>query len=131
MDIKTRSLNSNDYERLKEIHEKFYKDEFTLPDFIKNYLLGFVVEENGSIVTIGGIRTIVEVVLVTDKSQSVRVRRDSLLEALRVAVLTAKSNKFDQIHAFIQDPEWKNHLEKIGFHETKGTALVLEIEPTK
>ena len=122
-----RAITQDDYTQLKELHEKFYKDEFTLPDFVKNYLLGFVVEEHGNIITIGGIRTIAEVILVTDKSQSVRVRRDSLLEALRVAALTARNNKFDQIHAFIQDPKWKRHLEKVGFHETKGTALVLEI----
>jgi len=125
--INARAVTQYDYTKLKEIHEKFYKDEFILPDFINNYLLGFVVEEHGNIITIGGIRTIAEVILVTDKSQSVRVRRDSLLEALRVAVLTARNNKFDQIHAFIQDPKWKRHLEKVGFHETKGTALVLEI----
>ena len=125
--MNVRAIIQDDYTQLKELHEKFYKDEFILPDFINNYLLGFVVEENNNIITIGGIRTIAEVILVTDKSQSVRVRRDSLLEALRVAVLTARNNKFDQIHAFIQDPKWKQHLEKIGFHETKGTALVLEI----
>ena len=125
--IKVRPIMQDDYTQLKELHEKFYKDEFTLPDFINNYLLGFLVEKDGNIITIGGIRTIAEVILVTDKSQSVRVRRDSLLEALRVAILTAGINKYDQIHTFIQDPKWKNHLEKIGFHETKGTALVLEI----
>ena len=125
--IKVRPIMQDDYTQLKELHEKFYKDEFALPDFINNYLLGFVIEKNDNIITIGGIRTIAEVILVTDKSQSVRVRSDSLIEALRVAILTAKTNKFDQIHAFIQDSEWKNHLEKVGFHETKGTALVLEI----
>jgi len=39
----------------------------------------------------------------------------------------AKQGNFDQIHVFIQDQGWENHLRKIGFVPTKGNSLVLTI----
>lgn len=122
-----RALQPDDYERVKQIHEKFYRDEFSFPDFLTNFLLGFIIEENNEIVVIGGVKTLAEVILITNKDVSVRVRRKSLLEALKVSMLTSKMDNYNQIHAFVQDPIWQKHLEKAGFRPTKGKGFYLDI----
>lgn len=114
-----------DLEEIKEIHRKFYDKEFDFSEFSRKYLSKFTVIENDKIVLAGGIRNIAEVVLVTDKESSTRVKRDALLEALEASKQIAASEGLSQIHAFIQDEAWCNHLFKYGFQDTAGRAVVL------
>ena len=126
--MKIRSLQESDFGQLRDIHARFYKDEFSFPDFIDNYLCSFaVVNHDGQIISASGIRTILESVAITDKRFSVRDRRKALLEILHASTYISSKNGFNQIHAFIQDESWLKHLEKYGFIPTKGFPLVLDL----
>lgn len=124
---KIRAIRSSDFDQIKDIHEKFFAHEFSLPNFTDHFLLAYVVEDDGRIITAGGVRTILETVVITNKDYSVKDRRGALVKMLEASVFSASSYKYDQIHAFVQDKNWQRHLEKEGFHSTKGNALVLEI----
>jgi len=123
-----RAIRNDDLANIKRIHEKYYKSEFNLPNFREHFLAAFVTEdETGNIISAGGVRTIPEVVIVTDKDISVRKRRKALIEMLHASMFTAEVNNYDQITAFIQDGDWQHHLSKFGFNECKGNALYLQL----
>jgi hypothetical protein len=123
-----RALKESDLPLLRAIHAHHYSSEFEFPDFVSKFLCCFVVEDSdGTIVSAGGIRPILESVLITDLSKSVRIRRSALMNILSASNYFAKQGNFDQIHVFIQDQGWENHLRKIGFVPTKGNSLVLTI----
>jgi len=118
-----REIRVTDLEQIQEIHERFYKTEFCLPDFTANFLCAFVVEHHDRIVLAGGLKKQVELVYVTDKDFSRRERRTALYKGLDVAKYLASRNGYDQLHAFIQDHKWLEVMEKRGFNHCNGTAI--------
>lgn len=122
-----RNYQDNDLEQLKVIHERYYKDEFSISEFYQKFIGCFVVIENDKMICAGGVRPIAESVIVTDKSFSARQRRDALLQMLQAHTFVSNRNDFKQLHAFIQDPLWKAQLLDYGFKECKGNALVIEV----
>jgi len=122
-----RAMKPEDLEVLREIHEKYYRDEFPFPDFEQHFLCSFVCHgSDGRIISAGGLRTITESILITDECCSVKERREALLQILNTSIFVANKFKYSQIHAFVEEGKWKIHLEKIGFQETKGQSLVLK-----
>ena len=123
-----RALRPNDLGILRQIHSEFYKDEFEFPDFSLGFSCAFVVTDSeDNIISAGGLRPILESVIITDKRQSVRKRREALYDILSASEFVGKREGHNQIHAFIQEMGWENHLRKTGFVDTKGKALVLTI----
>lgn len=126
--MKLRCISFDDITQLREIHSKHFKNEFENPNFFDNFLSSFVVtDENNKIITGGGVRTIIEAVIVTDKDVEIQERRMALLEMLKMSAFVGNSNGYKELHAFIQDEDWMRHLKKAGFNETKGRSLVLNI----
>ena len=124
-----RSIQKEDFGRLYTIWEKFYKNEFEFPDFLSNYLCAFSsVDSNGDIISTGGIRTIVEIVAMTDLDKSAFKRRRALYEILAASTFTAGKYGFNELHAFIiENKRWENCLQKVGFRPTRGNGLVLSL----
>lgn len=123
-----RELRQTDIDELKRIHDKFYKDEFTFPDFFNKFLCSFVIiSEDDRIISGGGVRPIAESILVTNKDIPVRIRREALYRMLDASSYVAKTSGYDQLHAFIQSYSWEQQLMKIGFKTCKGNALFLNI----
>jgi len=123
-----RAITGRDLRKIKKIHEEFYLNEFTLPNFKKHFINSFAITDpKGSIISIGGIRPILEVVAVTDKNKSTRDRVNALNEMLVISAHIAKHDNFDEFHCFVQDEVWLNQLKKKGFVETKGKSLVFKI----
>jgi hypothetical protein len=122
-----RALQESDLNQLKEIHACFYKDEFDLPDFFNKFLCSFVVIDDDTIISAGGVRTIAESIIITNKNVSVKTRREALYHILQASMFTCGSSGYDQLHAFIQDDNWQKHLVKIGFKSCKGNAIFLNI----
>lgn len=121
-----RAMMPRDLDAVKAIHEKYYGQEFPLPDFVTNYLCAFVVlDEDGSIISAGGVRTLLESVLITDKSFEPEVRKEALLHILGANLHCAKRGNFEGIHAFVQDKKWANRLRRVGFKDAIGEALYL------
>lgn len=121
-------VTSEHLDRAKEVHKLYYQNEFDFPDFLKEFILIFSsVNESNELVSIGGIKTILEFIAITDPTKSVRDRHTSVYDLLAAARSAAKNNNYDQIHAFIQDPHWKDVMLRRGFRETKGQSLVIGV----
>jgi hypothetical protein len=126
--MKIRAIERNDLTELQRIHSLFYKDEFEFPDFFKNFLCVFVIEDdNGEIITAGGVRCIAESILITNKDKSARDRIPALYDALQISNYICTHNGYNQLHAFIQDNKWLKQLLKSGFRNTKGQSVVIDI----
>jgi hypothetical protein len=119
-------MKPEDLKILEEIHKEFYSNEFAFPDFTKHFLGCFTAyDDENRIISAGGIQLIPEVVLITDKRQSVRTRREALLNILQASMFIADKFQYNQIHVFIQEHGYEEQLKKNGFRNTKGTSLVL------
>ena len=122
-----RAFQLDDLDDVKMLHEKHYKDEFSLPNFANGYFCVFVIEDDEGVLTIGGVRPIMEAVALTNKDRSPRDRLPALYRLIDACSYVAGRNHFNQVHAFIQDKRWSNRLKKMGLKPTKGESLVLDI----
>ena len=122
-----RSLELEDVEEIRRIHEKFFEGEFEFPDFLNNFLCSFVVKKDKDIVVAGGVRMLAEAILITDKEYPIIERRKALHQALDACAFITKRADFSQLHAFVKGDNWIRHLGKVGFSPTKGHALVLDL----
>lgn len=123
-----RALLKRDLIDVKNIHEKFYSKEFDFSEF-NRFITGFVaIDKFDKIIVAGGVRSIAEAVIVTDKDASVETRIDALNEFLNTAKEVSSEAGYNQLHAFIQDDKWMRHLIKHGFNPTVGKSLVLNVK---
>jgi hypothetical protein len=125
-----RNPEAQDLKVIQEIHDKFYKQEFPLSDLVSggNWLGRYIICNNDNeLVVAGGVRSIAEVVAITDKTKSIKDRRKALLELLLVCEFISKE-KYNQLHASIQDSVWEEHLLKYGFNPCAGKMLFLNIK---
>jgi hypothetical protein len=126
--VNLRALTSEDLVVVKQIHERYYADEFAEPDFLKNYHGVYTItDENNIPVIIGGVKPIAEVIILTDKSFSPWIKREALYQMLDVASFTAGAHQHNQIHCAIQDAAYERHLKKVGFRPVKGNFLVMDV----
>jgi hypothetical protein len=99
------------------------------PDFMdrSKFPCSFVVTSGDSIILAGGVKTIAEAIVVTDKGFSVRDRQEALLQALGSTIFLAQGMKYGQMHAFVHNDEnYVNHLQKYGFKLIDAKLLVLD-----
>lgn len=120
-----RNIEENDHVDIEKIHKQ-YQQEFELPNFNDKFLSTIIVStDNHEIITVGGVRIILESVIMTDRTFSVRDRREALYHMLQASLFTCGRLNYHELHAFIQDETWMKHLLKVGFRPTKGKALVI------
>ncbi len=120
-------MKKEDLELLQKIHQEHYNKDFSFPDFEKHFLCAFVSEDDkGNIVSAGGVRTICESVLITDKRRPVAIRREALYDVLAASMYVAGNAKYDELHAFITEAGWRSHLEKVGFTPIVGDGLIIK-----
>lgn len=122
-----RTFDKSDVDELKVIHERYYQDKFPFPDFFNHFVGRFsVVDDTDRIISAGGVRLLLESVIITDKAYSLKQRRNALLMILQASLFCMGRNKFDQLHAFIQDDEvWVKALKHYGFQDINGKGLVI------
>ena len=122
-----RSIERTDLDELEQIHSKFFKEQFDLPDFFKKYLCAFTVEDKCGIISIGGVRTIIEAVMVTNKDRSPIDRMMAIYQMLDAGKHVTRMNGYDQIYSFHQDPKWYKRLSRMGFRPPQGQPLLLDL----
>lgn len=124
-----RSLRREDIARVQEIHERYYKEEFNFPNFLRNFLCAFVVpNDKGDIISAGGVRLIAESVIITNKGFSPKERREALLQVLETSKFICKREGYDGLHAFVQEEAWAHILKsKYNFYPCAGEALVIDL----
>jgi hypothetical protein len=123
-----RALFKRDLDSVRKIHEQFYGSEFGISD-LQGLTCGFTaVDDNDQVICAGGIRSIMEIVIVTDKNVPILQRQQALFDMLKTARNSTKEAGYRQLHAFVQDEKWERHLIKqAGFRHTVGKALVIEV----
>lgn len=121
-----RALHPDDLKEIERLHTLHFKDEFTLPDFMK-YVCAFVVEDDTGIITAGGIRDIAECVLVTNMSRDPMVRADALYQMLYATTFVCKKSDYDQMYVWSQRPKYTKRLLKNGFRLPQGQSLILDL----
>lgn len=126
--MKLRAMTTADIDELREIHKRYFLKEFEFPSFFDGYLSSYVVTDDfGGIIAGGGVRPIAEAVVVTNKAFFPRKRREALLQVMQASMFIANIREFKQLHAFVQDDKWIEHLQKIGFRKSKGQTLVIGV----
>ena len=122
-----RNLSYEDLEQLKQIHKRYFRDEFIFEDFLSHMLKGCcVVDDKNQIITAANIRPIAEIVMLTNKAFTVRQRKEALELILIEMKQNSKLYNFTQSHAFVQDEGWTMIMKKYGFRNCAGTALVID-----
>lgn len=125
--MRIRHLQPEDLGEVKKIHEKHFSREFDLPDFSR-FLAAFTISDpEDRIVTVGGIRPILECVAITDKELTPVVRRSAYFNILNACLYMADRSGYEQIHVFAQGNRWIEALKKVGFRDTQGTSLVMDV----
>lgn len=133
--MEIRNYRPSDMEAATRIFNRYYsKDRFgslTFPNMTENYLCAFTVEdENKQIITVGGVRTVAEVTLMTDKARSTRERVNALKSVLKASAFIARQFNFDWLHAVTDDPTWANQMKQHGFIP-RGEDLEIHVEDVK
>lgn len=125
-----RAIRKDDYDELRYIHEKYYQSEFSFPDFVNKYLCAFIVtdDDTGDIITAAGVRTIAEVIALTNKDFSVKSRREALYRILEASIFVSAHSGYEQIHAFVQDGTWLKQLKKAGFKDCVGQPVYMNVK---
>lgn len=120
-----RQFRASDLEQIRQLHEKFQADNFSMPEIVDAYA-DIVVEEDGKILGYGQNREITEAIMLLDLSLPLRMRGKALAEMIRESMFRASLKGQNQIHAFVQDTSFEHALKRhFGFKDTKGKALVM------
>jgi hypothetical protein len=125
-----RSFKESDIKALERICQD-YQHEFSINefnDFKFSDLFAVSTDNDSDIISLGGVRTLAEVVIVTDKNVSARSRVEGLNLIQNTASYIARRDGFNSLHAFVQDRVWLEQLMRNGFRQTKGVALVCDVE---
>ena len=123
-----REMTPDDIEKLRKIHDEYYSNDFDFPNFTYHFLNTFVVtDDRDNIISASGIRPILEIITITDKKHSSRLRYKALMQTLNVAQFITSRERFNNLHAFIQDKTWREHLIRKGFGPTKGDAIIIGV----
>jgi hypothetical protein len=124
--VNIRNLSSDDLVLLRKIYERYFQGQFKFPDFLHGFVNNFVVlDDSNRIVVAGGVKPILECVLITDMNRTPRERHEALLMALEASIVSAHSIGHNQLHCFIQDDYWSKLLKKRQFKPIVGEGLVL------
>lgn len=121
-----RTFTREDLIELERLHSLYFKDEFYLPD-ISKYLRAFVVEDEKGIITMGGIRPIIECALVTDMSRYTRVRQKALYYMLEANSVATRECGFDQMYVWSQNSNYTKRLKENGFKSPVGDTLIFDL----
>lgn len=124
--LKVRASTPDDLNEIRRLHELYYS-EFDLPDFNK-FLCGFIIEdESNEIVMAGGVETIGEALLVTNKDKSRIKVGKALVMAQSISYYICQKFGVRELHAFVTDKDYARHLIKHGFEPREEQVLRMRI----
>lgn len=114
--------------------DRIYKEYFSqneYPDLYdrKIFTCPFVVATNTDrIIVAGGVKTIAEAVVVSDRGLPIKTRLDALLQSLGSIINIVREMKRNQIHVFVNnDEKYVKVLQEYGFKLIDAKLLVLDI----
>jgi len=125
--MNVRGMKREDVEKVRNIHNKHYPD-LEFPDFFNGFYGAFMIEDdNGEMVTGGGVQMIGEAVLVTDKDKDMTQIGRALIEAQKAVLFLGNRFGLEEIVAFIKDNDaYARHLVRHGFYP-RSLALAIKV----
>lgn len=121
-----RNFEPKDVDDLVKIHQQ-YSSEFEIEEFKEDFKCFFVVEDEKGIITMGGVRMIPEIVILTNKDRSTRNRITGVRRLFEAIKFVSGKAGLNSLHCFIQDYDWLKILLKSGFRRTKGVSLITDL----
>jgi hypothetical protein len=118
----------NELDKLYELHKEM-DSQFSFPRIDLLSSLYVVTDSDDNILGFGAIQPIFEAILVLDQNQDIFTRVAALDELLTMAKTELGEQGITEVHAFVQDKKFENHLKsRHNFKPTKGVALVKEVK---
>jgi N-acetylglutamate synthase-like GNAT family acetyltransferase len=123
-----RQLEQTDIPKLAELHDKYFKDQYQFDKLFENLLGSFIIESDDQIVCAGGVKTITESILVTNKDLDLSTKLEGLNQALQINEFICRKAGYNQLHAFLSDDVvWRAWLKKVGFRKCNSVAYYLSV----
>lgn len=115
--MNTRELKPDDIKLVESIYNRFYSEDFELPDFFNNFMNIFAItNDEDEIIIAGGIKPVAETIILTDKNQNIFTIGRALLEALAISIYTCNKFGIDDLYVFAKDKKYIRHLKQYGFN---------------
>jgi hypothetical protein len=121
-----RACTYADLSEIEKLYEKYFKDEFNMPDLM-SYICAFVIEDEQGIILAGGVRDIAECSAITDQSRPAVVRAAALHHLKDAATFVCREHGYDQMYAWSQNPKYSRRLIKNGFRFHAGQSLLIDL----
>jgi hypothetical protein len=122
-----RPLWTNDLARIDEIYQKFYAEDFWLPD-LTNTIGNGVVSKGNEIIAFGMVRLFPEAIILIDKDKSPRVKVEALKILYEEAIKACKRHGFNELYCKISDDRYAKLLEKhFKFQSLVGKPMICNI----
>lgn len=123
-DVGIRQFETKDLEQLDKIWNKFYKDEFSLPN-LDNTLMNVVAEKDNKILAFGMIKHFAEGIAIFNHDASTFDRAIANDMILAKGLNIARNCGLDMFHVCVKDEMYIKLLQnKYGFEEPKHKILV-------
>lgn len=124
--MRIRPVTKSDLERIDEIYRQGHDQKFSLPS-LKMTVTSAVVATN-KVIGFGVVKFYAEAIAILDLNESKVDRLDALELLLHEAFRACEEQGIDQLHVYVQDPQFQRLLEKkYDFKVATGVALVKEI----
>lgn len=123
-----RLLEQADIPEVDRIYNAYFSDNEYPAFFNGKYSCRYAVtDDSNKLILAGGVKTIAETVVVTDRSRPVKTRLDALLQALGSSIFITQAMKYNQIHAFVNnDEKYIKVLQTYGFKLVDAKVLILD-----
>lgn len=126
--MELRNLKITDLEKIDNLYNKYYNNEFGLPS-IHNSLTAVIAEEDNEFIAFGMMSLVPELIMVMDKKCSLRNKSMALKKLIEHGIIIAKNNQFNQLVASTNDINYSNLLTKhFNFKVVKDISLALNLE---
>lgn len=110
--MKIRTYSPEDFEKVSEIYEKYWKGKLEVPDQAGRLTEAIVENDKGEIVTYGMMKLWAEVMMIMDSSQPKRDKVEALRLLMLTAEMTASKQNLEAFHIFTNNESYAEVLQK-------------------
>lgn len=116
--------SDEDLEAIDDIYEKYYKNQFGLPNLNATVSHG-IIEDDKGVIGFGMVKLFAEAIMILDKIRSTRDKSRAMKALMYKALADSKRVGLNQLHVTVDDEEFAKKLEKhYGFKRVRSIVLV-------
>jgi len=119
-----RSVTPEDYKKVAEIHDKYWKGHLEIPSQAGRITEIIVEDDNGEYVTYAMMKLWAEIMMIMDQSQSQKNKIEALKLLAQAIEMTARKNNLTEYHVFTNNQSYADILMKhFGFQHMDTLVL--------